>query len=189
VTQDPKQDKMQHRALKAGVWATALITAALFYANLPTWAWGFLIGSLLSLFSMVTLTVIVPFLFQPGVGQRAKGLLTATLFMKLPFFCIGLYIIAKGKFVEPMAAGAGIALIPAVLTVFAVRQAFADARAEAAAEREKLARRAAEREARRARFPVPGAASPQYAPSALAHSHKQADIPAKAERPAPAHGA
>lgn len=185
MAQDETEQKITAPALKAGAWAAVLITAILFFAKLPTWAAGFLIGSLLSLFSMFSLMIVVPILFRPSTAAGAKGLLTMTLFMKLPIFGAVLYLVAKTKFAEPMAVAAGVILIPAVLTAFAIRQAFVDAQRET----EMLREKAALRQAQSATFPVTPQTAPQTATPAFALHHKQTEIPAKAERRATAHGA
>lgn len=185
MAQDETEQKITPQALKVGAWATALITAILFYAKLPTWAAGFLIGSLLSLFSMFSLAILVPILFRPSTAAGAKGLLTMTLFMKLPIFGAVLYLITRTKFAEPMAVAAGIALIPAVLTAFAVRQAFVDAQRET----EMLRQKAALRQAQSASFPGATKATPQAATPAFALHHKQIELPAKADRRATASAA
>jgi hypothetical protein len=185
LVQDETEQKITRRSLISGAWATALLTGVLFFAGRPTWAVGFLIGSLLSLFSMISLTVIVPILFRPGAGAGTKGVLGLTLFMKLPIFGAVLYLVANGKFAEPMAVGAGIALIPAVLTGFAIRQAYIDAQRET----ELLSQKAALRAAQKAPFPGAAKVAPQTATPAFALHHKQTEIPAKADRRALSHSA
>jgi hypothetical protein len=185
LLQDETEQKITRHALISGAWATGLLTVVLFYAGRPTWAVGFLIGSLLSLFSMISLSIIVPILFRPSASAGAKGLLSMTLFMKLPIFGAVLYFVAKGTFAEPMAVAAGIALIPAVLTGYAIRQAFLDAQRET----EMLSRKAALRAAQRANFPVAPKTTPQTATPAFALHHKQTELPAKADRRATTHSA
>jgi hypothetical protein len=184
LVQVETEPKITRLALISGAWATGLLTAALFYAGRPTWAVGFLIGSLLSLFSMVSLTIIVPILFRPSASAGAKGLLGMSLFMKLPIFGAVFYLISKTNIAEPMAIGAGIALIPAVLTGFAIRQAFRDAQRET----ELLAQKATLRAAQKATFPGTPKTAPQAATPAFALHHKQTELPAKADRRATAHG-
>ncbi|MCS6775291.1 MAG: hypothetical protein RMJ43_04730 [Chloroherpetonaceae bacterium] len=152
------------------------ITLLLFYARLSTWALGFFIGGTLSLLSLFSLTVIVPFLFQPGVGHTARHLLTLTLFMKLPIYSIGLYAASRGDWCDPRGTGIGIVLAPAVITGYAIRQAFADARAEAEAARQAASRRL-----------VPVAPFPEPAP--VQATATRAPIPVLNHRPvhAPPH--
>lgn len=179
--QDQTSQKITVHALKTSAYALALLTIVLFYAKLSTWALGFLIGGALSLFSMFSLTVIVPFLFQPGVGGRAKGLLSLTLFMKLPLYGAGLYVVSRGEWVDPRGAGIGIVLVPAVLTGYAIRQAFADARAETEAAREKAARKAV----LQSPFPAKTKTTPTATTPVFALHHKQnkqTEFPAKTER-------
>lgn len=142
-TSETSQRQIIIRALQASGWALIGITLVLFYARLSTWALGFFIGGALSLLSLFSLTVIVPFLFQPGAGHTARHLLTLTLFMKLPIYSVGLYAASRGDWCDPRGTGIGIVLAPAVITGYAIRQAFADARAEAEAARQAASRRSA----------------------------------------------
>jgi hypothetical protein len=110
-----QEDKIVVRSLKSGAWMAAFTTLLFFYAGHRDWGLGFLIGALVSLFSLFSLFVIVPILFQPGASPQVKGLLTMTLFMKLPLYCIGLSMANPAHGVEPMATGLGTCLVPLVL--------------------------------------------------------------------------
>ena len=84
------------------------------------WAWGFLIGAILSLFSMITLMVAVPFLTWSGAPRHASILLVVTLFMKLPIFCLGLYMATHLPGVSAFACCLGIGLTPTAITLKAI---------------------------------------------------------------------
>lgn len=111
-----QEDKTIVRSLKSAARCAAVLDLTLFCTGQTMWAWGFLIGALVSLFSLVSLLVLVPILFRPHASPHVKGLLTMALFLKLPFYGIALSLVHPSHGVEPMAAGVGIALIPLVLT-------------------------------------------------------------------------
>ena len=119
-----QEEKISKRALKASI-LTAIVTTLLFFGtHHNSWGWGFLVGAFCSLFSMITLTVVVPMLFRPGANPRVKGILSLTLFMKLPIWSFSLYLMTNVKGVEPMAGGLGVALGPGIITVFALRNVY-----------------------------------------------------------------
>ncbi|HZT43085.1 MAG TPA: ATP synthase subunit I [Chthonomonadaceae bacterium] len=105
------------RVLKTSALLAALGTLLLFCALRSSWAWGFLIGSALSLFSFASLMIIVPRGIQPGATRRARRRLMLALALKLPFYGAGLYALTQIHGVEPMAAMFGIALTPIVITL------------------------------------------------------------------------
>ena len=111
-----QEDKTIVRSLKCAACLAAVLDLTLFCSRQTMWAWGFLIGALVSLFSLASLIVLVPILFRPHASPHVKGLLLMTLFLKLPFYGIALSLATPRHGVEPMAAGLGIALIPLVLT-------------------------------------------------------------------------
>ena len=111
-----QEDKTVVRSLKSAACLAAALDLTLFCSGRTPWAWGFLLGALVSLFSLVSLIVLVPILFRPHASPHVKGLLLMTLFLKLPFYGIALSLASPRHGVEPMAAGVGIALIPLVLT-------------------------------------------------------------------------
>jgi|GEM_PF-7123410 len=141
--QDQKDPVTRH-AIKYGACLAAIGTVLFFTIGQTDWAKGFLIGSLLSIFSMSSLMFLVPFLFVPG-NRVAKGLLGATLFMKLPIYGILVYLAVLVAKTGWFALVLGIALVPAVLTGCAIQNAFRDAAAENALEREKAALKVARR--------------------------------------------
>ena len=111
-----QEDKTVVRSLKSAAWFSAALDLTFFCSGQTMWAWGFLIGALISLFSLGSLIVLVPILFRPHASPHVKGLLLMTLFLKLPFYAIALSLANPRHGVEPMAVGLGIALIPLVLT-------------------------------------------------------------------------
>jgi len=114
---EPKNDNLAIRTLKTG--ALVALGGMLWLRMLghPAWGWGFLAGSLLSLFSLFTLMVVIPFLLRPGGGQLSVALLMVTLLMKLPLYAVGLYIAVRLSGNAPLSAFAGLTLAPAVITL------------------------------------------------------------------------
>ena len=105
------------RALKTGTWTLALTTFALFETSRTTWGAGFLLGGAMSLFSLLSLAVVIPMLFQPGMPRYMTALLGVTLLMKLPLYCGALYLAATCRFISPAAAFAGLLIVPTVITL------------------------------------------------------------------------
>ena len=105
------------RVLKMGVWTLSLTTFALFEMQKLTWATGFALGSALSLFSLLSLAIVVPLLFQPGMPRYVTALLGVTLLMKLPLYCGAFYLTATGHFLCPGAVFAGLLLAPVLITL------------------------------------------------------------------------
>jgi hypothetical protein len=112
-----EEEPLTIRSLKASIWVLLITTTVLFRAGHGDWAKGFLVGALCSLFSIFSLMVIVPMLFRPGASPHVKGLLCMTLFMKLPLYALALYLVTSVSGFEPMGAGFGMALVPAVITL------------------------------------------------------------------------
>jgi hypothetical protein len=111
-----QEDKTVVRSLKSAAWVAIALDVMFFCSGQNHWGWGFLIGALVSLFSLVSLVVIVPILVRPGASPHVKGLLAMTLFLKLPFYALALGLANPQHGVEPMAVGLGVALVPLVLT-------------------------------------------------------------------------
>ncbi len=111
------KDDLNLRTLKTGSWLTALTVLILAQSGHRAAAWGFGLGASLSLFSLLSLTVIVPFLFRPDSPRHVKGLLSLSLMMKLPIYTLVLYLIARLPGIGPAVAVAGIGLSPAVITL------------------------------------------------------------------------
>lgn len=111
----PPQDTICLRSIQATGLLTITTTLLLLAAHQNAYAWGFLIGALLSLLSLISLTVIVPFLFQPNAPRYMSALLLLTLFMKLPMFVVGLYLMTHLRGVAPAAGAIGIGLGPVVI--------------------------------------------------------------------------
>ncbi len=125
-----REDNTVRRALKWTIALDAAIASVLFFCHLRPWSLGFALGGSISVFSLVTLLGIVPLVFAPGRSPKARGLLSLTFFMKIPIYAALLAAANRAHGVEPLAAAAGIALAPMVLTF----QSLATVLREAAAE-------------------------------------------------------
>ncbi len=109
--------KLSSRALTTGTWSLGLVTFALFESQRLTWATGFLLGGAMSLFSLLSLTLVIPMLFQPGMPRYMAALLGVTLLMKLPLYCGALYLAATCRFISPAAVFAGLLMAPLMITL------------------------------------------------------------------------
>ena len=104
------EDKLTLRTLKTGAVAAITVTVAMVASGHGGPGVGFLIGSTLSLFSLFSLTFLVPFLLRPGAPRYAGSLLGLTLVMKLPLYVAGLYAATHLPGVSAVWAACGIAL-------------------------------------------------------------------------------
>src|SRR5438067_1714021 len=69
------EDTLALRTVKTGAVAAVCLTLLLFSSGHLRWAGGFLIGAILSLFSVFSLMIVVPFLVRPGAPSYAPNLL------------------------------------------------------------------------------------------------------------------
>ncbi len=115
-----EDDKMALQSLKSCVPVAGAITYAFYALNHKSWALCYATGALLSLFSLFTLTILVPMLFRPGAHPSVKALLCITLFMKLPIYMFALYMMTRLAAAGAAASVVGIALAPMVITLKAV---------------------------------------------------------------------
>lgn len=138
------QENLHRRSLKASALAFPMLTLAFYAAGKNDWGLGFLLGSSLSLFSMATLMLAVPFLMRPGMPRHMTALLQMTLFMKLPIFMVVLYIVSRISTGAAGASVAGISLVPAMITLVTIGDIIAEGRRETAAAAEKQRLRAAQ---------------------------------------------
>ncbi len=119
--------------------AAIAISLALVATGHKTWAAGFAIGAVISLFSLFSLKVCVPALFYKGATSRATALLQVLFLMKLPFYAILIYFATLMGSAAAFAAFIGCTLVPCAITLEAVGQALLRANprlARAAAMRE-----------------------------------------------------
>lgn len=108
------------RSVKTSLWLGLLVIVLCCGSHHTNWGWGFLIGALLSLFSMISLMLAVPFLTWSGAPRHMSLLMMVTLFMKLPIFCLGLYLATHLPGVSAIACCAGICLTPIAITLKAI---------------------------------------------------------------------
>jgi MFS family permease len=108
---------LTQRALKSGAWVTLYSTLVLLCTGHPGWAWGFLIGALLSLFSLFSLIVVVPKLFRLDSPRRVQRLLSIVLVLKLPLYAAFLYLAVSVRGVSLAGVGVGVVLVPMIITL------------------------------------------------------------------------
>lgn len=132
----PEEPNLVVRSLKTGILLTLLTTFLLFNTHHANWAWGFLIGSLISLFSLFSLFVVVPILSCPTAPRLSEALLLLVLFMKLPIYAISLYLVTNLHGVDGRAAIPGLTLTPMVITFKTIGKVLIEAAHEAERKRE-----------------------------------------------------
>ena len=149
-----EKDDLANRTLIISLVAAPLISLSFLFVGHPRWALAFLTGSGLSIFSMITIMLVVRALMYPGASPRVSALLNITLWMKLPIFGAGLYFIGllySAKYTEALFISlAGLCLIPALLTGKAIRDVARDMIADR--KREKSQRSSSDFEANEARL-------------------------------------
>jgi hypothetical protein len=115
------EDTLALRTVKTGAVSAVFLTLLLIGTGHPSWAVGFFIGAALSLFSIFSLMVVVPFLMRPGAPSYASTLLGLALFMKLPTYVLGLYFAVRIAGSSPINAilciTLGVLLAPLVITL------------------------------------------------------------------------
>jgi hypothetical protein len=111
-----QDDKIAFRSLTSCVPVAAVTTYALCALHHKSWALCYATGGFLSLFSLFSLTIVVPMLVRPSASPAVKWVLGLTLFMKLPIYMFALYLMTQLAASGAMAAVFGIALAPMVIT-------------------------------------------------------------------------
>ncbi len=111
------EEKLTLRTLRTSAPTSLAVTATILACGHRGWAAGFLIGSALSLFSLFSLTIVVPMLMRPGAPRFAGSLLGLTLFMKLPLYFAGLYAVTHIPGISAAWAAFGIGLTPTIITL------------------------------------------------------------------------
>ncbi len=114
-------EKFADRILILSLAVTVLATSAMYFTGHWRWAFGFLTGAGLSIFSLATISLAV----SRRVPPKARNLLKLALWLKLPAFAGGLYFIVKlseGKRTDALLISiAGIGLVPALVALNSVR--------------------------------------------------------------------
>ena len=105
------------RVIKTSFFVGALLTFLFFATNHLYAGWGFLIGALLSLFSFVTIAFAVPFLLRPKAPRTMSTLSALVLMMKMPIYCVALYLATHLPWPSAFTCASGICLTPAVITL------------------------------------------------------------------------
>ncbi len=123
-------EKFANRILILSLAVTVLATSAMYFTGHSRWAFGFLTGAGLSIFSLATISLAVSRLVKPGVPPKARNLLKLALWLKLPAFAGGLYFIVKlseGKRTDALLISiAGMGLVPALVAINSVLDVLKD---------------------------------------------------------------
>jgi hypothetical protein len=115
-----EEEKVAMRSLISCVPVAVVVPYALCALHHKAWAICYATGAILSLFSLFSLTVLVPMLFRPGSRSSVKAALCLTLFMKIPIYMVALYLMTQLAASGAAAAVVGIVLAPMVITIRAV---------------------------------------------------------------------
>ncbi len=107
--------------MRTGLLTTLVITVFLLSGGHSGLGISYLWGAMISLFSLVSLTVLVPRLLHPNAPQAATFMLSLLLFLKLPFYAIALYLATHTQGFSVALLITGAVLIPLVLAVEALR--------------------------------------------------------------------
>lgn len=125
-----QEEPLTSKSLKSSFWVMLVATICLHGVGKSSWGWGFLIGSAISLFSLLSLQILIPMLVNADAPRNASTRIGLVLWMKLPVYGGGLYLGTHLAGVSPAAMAIGIGLAPAVITSRAVCSLFAKPEAE-----------------------------------------------------------
>lgn len=110
------EDNLPQRTMKTGACLIGFLAVCFAAYGDNRTALGLLIGGAVGIFSLWTLTFVIPRLFHPG-GAGSKFLLGAVTLLKLPLYAVTINFAVTSRFVSPFAVFVGVALIPAVVVL------------------------------------------------------------------------
>jgi hypothetical protein len=119
-----QEKTLPNRALMTGFWIAALFVIVLAAKGYPKAAFGFSIGSALSLFSLWSLTFGVPRLLVPG-ATSVKLFFALLMMVKLPLYAGVLYFAVGSPMVDIVALFCGAGIAPAILVLKVIGQQLA----------------------------------------------------------------
>jgi hypothetical protein len=106
---------LPRRTLRTAFWVGALFTLLFGLRGQATVSFGLALGALIGMFSLWSLTVAIPRLFDEQ-REASKVALAALLMLKLPLYAVVLaYAMTMPRVFHPLAIAGGVALVPAVL--------------------------------------------------------------------------
>ncbi len=108
-------EQMPRRALRLSAVLMLSLGALLLLVGLRSLGVGFIIGALLSLFSLWTLAVCIPALIRPGAGFLQKLAFGLLLWVKLPIFILFLLLSSRLGTASVLGTVLGIALGPSAI--------------------------------------------------------------------------
>lgn len=123
-----KDNPLTTRTLKASFLLAPIVVILFCTFGYKSCAIGFILGASLSLFSFITLKIVVPKLFMPGSPRYVKGILSLALWLKMPLICVVLYVGTHSSAVSPAAMVPGIGFMPAVIVLCAIGNILSESR-------------------------------------------------------------
>ena len=94
----------------------------LVHQHLANWAIGLAAGSAISLFSLLSLGILVPIVMMPNAPGASQFLLGLILFLKLPIYTILLWGVSNIRGVDMRSTVPGVILAPCLVGAQAVLQ-------------------------------------------------------------------
>jgi hypothetical protein len=107
---------LPQRTLRTTFWLATLFVIVFGLRGQATVSVGLAIGSAIGLFSLWSLTVLVPRLVRVN-NDFAKFGLGITMILKIPLYAVVLAYAMVSPSVHPFAVFVGVALVPAVITL------------------------------------------------------------------------
>ena len=106
----------------AGILLTATVCAVLVHMHLAGWAIGMAAGSAISLFSLLSVGILIPIVMMPNAPGASQFLLGLVLFLKLPIYAILLWAVSLIPGVDMRSTVPGVILAPTLVGAHAVLQ-------------------------------------------------------------------
>ncbi len=110
-------NRAPHRALRTSIVLTVITSLLLSGTPHKDVLTGFGIGAALSIFSLLSLILLVPMQLRPRTTQGARIIGILMLAAKLPVYGFGVWLAVGTLKGSPIALVMGIALVPAVITL------------------------------------------------------------------------
>lgn len=116
-----KRQSLTRRVVREGLLFSVALTFALVVSKHGNWAVSYLWGAFLSLFSLISLMVVLPRLLHPKAPQIATFLLTLLLFFKLPFYGVCLFLAIHAPGFSAFALLGGAVIVPVLIGLDAIK--------------------------------------------------------------------
>lgn len=116
-----KRQSLTRRVVRDGLLFSVVLSSILVLSRNGNWAVSYLWGVFLSLFSLISLMVVLPRLLHPKAPQIATLLLMLLLFIKLPFYGVCLFMAIRATGFSAVALLGGAILVPTMIAYDAMR--------------------------------------------------------------------